>query len=536
MLSFLRYLVRGFKWGLLLTILVGVLGIAATLLFIYFSKAVIDIVTHTQEGSAMLYAILMVSMLAAGALLRLAGIYLTNQTAARMGNAIRSRIFGHLLYTRWQSLAQVHSGDMLTRIIKDTDDVVALLTNSIPMAVLAMLQLLASLVMMYIYSPMLAILLGVGMPLVVAFGRVFYRRMLGFSREIKGIESRINVHMQEALGNQAVIRTFERQESEIAELEIEQGKLYKIIRRRVGLTMYGNLMSSAAFSGGYAVAFLWSAYGLLQGTIQFGTMTTFLQLVARIQRPIADLLTLVPSMISAKASIDRLVHVLAFQTEHIERKAQLTGAISLEAREMTFGYEDGERNVFEGFNLKADPGSMIAIMGPTGAGKTTLIRLMLGLLYPTAGRLELRDATHAVPISEATRQHFVYVPQGNTLHSGTIRDNLLVGDSTADDRKLRQVLHIADADFVLDLPGGLGYVLGEKGSGVSEGQAQRIAIARSLLRPGRILLLDEATSALDSETERTILTNLRTHIGGRIILFITHHDEVARACDQVIRI
>lgn len=536
MLSFIRYLVRGFKWWLLLMLIVGILSIVATLMFIYFSKAVVDIVTDEQEGSAVTYAILMASMLAVSALLRLASIYLTNHTAVRMGNVIRSRIFGHLLYTRWQSLSQLHSGDMLTRIIRDTDDVVTLLTGSIPTALLAALQLLGALIMMYVYSPTLALMLGVGMPLMVGFGRVFYRRMIRFSREVKAIESRISVHMQEALGNQAVIRTFERQEREIEALEMEQRKLYNVVRRRVGLTMYGNLMSSAAFSGGYVVAFLWSAYGLLHGTIQFGTMTTFLQLVARIQRPMVELLGLVPGMISARAAIDRLVHVLEYQTERLDGHGQLTGELTLEVRQMSFAYADGSSNVFDRFDLVAKPGSMVAIMGPTGAGKTTLIRLLLGLLAPTAGVLQLRSALCALPVSEATRRHFVYVPQGNTLYSGSIRDNLLVGDPSADDRKLRHVLRIAAAEFVFDMPGGLDYVLGERGGGLSEGQAQRIAIARSLLRPGRVLLFDEATSALDSETERAILANLRQHINGRIILFITHHDEVARACDQVIRI
>ena len=179
---------------------------------------------------------------------------------------------------------------------------------------------------------------------------------------------------------------------------------------------------------------------------------------------------------------------------------------------------------------------MLAVMGTTGSGKTTLIRLLLGLVAPTEGHITLSTASQRQEVSEATRTNFVYVPQGNTLFSGTIRDNLLVGEAEADDKRLALVLKVAEADFVWSLPDGLDTQLGERGLGLSEGQAQRISIARSLLRPGRVLLLDEATSALDTETEARFLYNLKQHIDGRIVLFITHHEEVARHCDQVIRL
>lgn len=536
MLQFVRYLVRGYKWSLLLIFVVGVAQIASALVGIYLSKQIIDIATGYRDGSWHIYALVMAGMLALSAVLRLVSLSLTNRTAVRMGNAIRSKIFGHLLYTQWQSLKGVHSGDMLTRIIRDTDDVVALLTHSLPSALISGLQLLASLGMLYYYAPLLALVLGLGMPLVLIFGKVFYRRMVAFSREIKGIDSRITAHMQEALSNQAVIRSFERQAQQITELELAQTQLYQAIRKRVGLTMYGNLMTHAAFSGGYFVAFVWGAWGLMRGTIVFGTMTTFLQLVTRIQRPMNDLLSIIPSIIATRVSIDRLVDVLAFQTERLEQSRPLSGHVALEIEEMSFRYDKDAPKLFEHFALVAQPNSMIAIMGQTGSGKTTLIRLLLGLIQPSSGVIVLRSGNERIAVSEATRSNFVYVPQGNSLVSGTIRDNLLVGDDRADDHRLAEVLRMASADFVFDLPNGLDTELSERGVGLSEGQAQRIAIARALLRPGRILLLDEATSALDIDTERAFLGQLRQHLDGRIVLFITHHAEVAEACDQVVRL
>lgn len=250
----------------------------------------------------------------------------------------------------------------------------------------------------------------------------------------------------------------------------------------------------------------------------------------------SDLMGLVPGLIASKASIDRLINLLEYQTERQTRHETLAGSVKLSVEDISFRYDEESPYLFQNFSLQFSSGQMVAVMGQTGAGKTTLLRLLLGLVHPERGSITLDNGTHKQTISELTRGNFVYVPQGNSLFSGTIRENLLVGNITADDRRLRQVLAVASADFVWNLPEGLDTVLGEKGVGLSEGQAQRIAIARSLLRPGRILLLDEATSALDQETERRFLANLRKHLGERIVIFITHHPEVAEACDQTIRI
>lgn len=266
-------------------------------------------------------------------------------------------------------------------------------------------------------------------------------------------------------------------------------------------------------------------------------MTSFLQLVARIQRPMSDTMSLVPSIISSKASIDRLVNLLEYQTEGFTVKGSImSGHITLKAKDITFRYDDESPNIYEGFNLNVQSGEMIAIMGRTGMGKTTLLRLLLGLIKPQMGLITISNEEQTLNVSESTRSNFIYVPQGNSLLSGSIRDNLLIGDPLADERQLRKILHIAMADFVWELPNGLDTILGEKGLGLSEGQAQRIAIARSLLRPGRIFLFDEATSALDTDTERKLLQNIRHSLSDRMVLFITHNTDVAEACDKVIRI
>ena len=537
MLALLLYLLRGYKWQILLIISVGFLSISLSLGSVLVGKEIIDIVTGVTRGNLIWLSIAFMALLGGVALLRLLSISLTNKTIVRMGNAIRMKVFSHLLYTRWQSLKEMHNADVLTRIIKDTDDVVQLLAVSLPNFIVNTTQLVASLVLLYIFDATLALMLGVGMPLILIGSRAFYRKMVAFTAEIKRTESDINTLMLETLSNQTIIRTFERQEQEINKLGLIQGKLYQQVSRRIGLTIYGNVMANAAFSGGYAVAFLWSAWGILRGMITFGTMTSFLQLVTRIQKPLSELMSLVPSMISAKAGLDRLVNLLEFQREGYDTPSHiLQGSISLKVDTISFRYDEQSPYIYKDFSFSVRSGQMIAIMGETGSGKTTLLRLLLGLIKPDSGRISIQNLEHGLTVGESTRNNFVYVPQGNSLLSGTIRENLLVGDSLADERKLRQVLKIAAADFVWELPDGLDTVVGEQGQGLSEGQAQRIAIARSLLRPGKIMLFDEATSALDGGTEALFLENIRRYLKDRIILFITHNEEVAEVCDEIIHI
>ncbi len=538
MLSFIRYLIRGYKWSLIGVILLGFAMISCSLLFVYLSKCVIDIAVGVRYGDIYFYIIMLILSVVAQTIFRLANISLTNFVAVRMGNTIRLRIFSHLLYVRWQMLKTMHSGDMLTRLMKDTDSVVLLLTRSVPSGIISTTQLVASLGLLYYFSPTLAIMLGIGMPLLLAFSKVFYKKMLTYSEWIKKTESKIYSQMQESLGNQEVIRTFERQEVEANRLHLIQVQLYNTIRKRVGLTVFANLIAQAAFSGGYMIAFLWSVYGLKRQTITFGTMTSFLQLVVRIQRPMSDLMSIVPSIISSKASLDRLVDLLAYKTEARSKKQILTDIDCLKADSISFKYEDGDEWIYKDFSFNLQTGKMVALMGETGAGKTTLLKLLLGLHKITNGTLYLtqKGKKDCLTISEQTRSNFVYVPQGNSLFSGTIRDNLLVGNIDASEQDLEKVLSVAVADFVWELPNGLDTVLGEKGNGLSEGQAQRIAIARSLLRPGKILLLDEATSALDEGTQRIFIQKLRQHIEERIVLFITHHSEVASLCDEIVHL
>ena len=532
-LQFIRFTTKGFRSKIGLITLISLAEVIFSLAFVWFSKTIIDIATGDREGNLLYYSILLILIVVLQILLRLWDIKLRRMTEVKLGNSIRYNVFSRLLYSRWQELSSVHSGDMLTRIIKDTDDVVNVIVTSFPLSIAAVTQFAGALVILFILDPMLALILGIGIPLLSFFARMYYSKMRKYTIEVKENESMITSMVEESLMKQIVIRTFERQESELSRLEKLQTDLHDSVEKRTKVSVFANLIMGATFNGGYITAFIWSAYGLAAKTITFGTVTAYLQLVNRIQRPLFDLIRLLPSIVSAKTAIERLVFLTGFEMESNEEKILLEGSVTLKLKDIRFAYSDESQPLFSDFSMEVKPGTMVAVMGETGVGKTTLLRLLLALVKPDSGSITIEDETQSAEVSERTRSNFVYVPQGNSLFSGTIKENLLLGNSEAEEAELQKVLSIASAQFVYDLPEGLNTKLGENGSGVSEGQAQRIAIARSLLRPGKILLLDEATSALDPETERSFLINLKKEIGNRTVIFITHQPEVARFCDYM---
>ena len=285
------------------------------------------------------------------------------------------------------------------------------------------------------------------------------------------------------------------------------------------------------FQAGHAAAFIWGVYGILHGTVTFGTMTAFLQLVGQVQRPIAEFGRQVPALITSLTSVERIMELLELEGEPLENPVMLEGAPEVLVSNVTYSYPGVTEPVLKDFSCTFPGGSMSAIAGPTGIGKSTLIRLVLGLLKPNDGEITIGG----VPAGSALRGNFMYIPQGNSLLSGTIRSNLQLAAPKATEEQMRSALETAMAQFVFDLPEGLDTPCGEVGSGLSEGQAQRIAIARALLRPGGILILDESTSALDPKTEQKLLQNLHSsYYGKKTILFISHREAVTQYADQII--
>ena len=351
-------------------LLIGLAEVAFSLAFVWFSKAIIDIATGDREGHLAHYAILLVVLIILQILFRLWDIRLRRMTEVRLGNSIRHSIFSRLLYSRWQELSSMHSGDMLTRVIKDTDDVINVLVTALPLAIVATTQFAGALVILYILDPALAVILGVAMPVLALFSKLYYNRMRKYTLEVKESESMITSLMEESLLNQVVIRTFEQQENELNRLNRLQSKLHGSVHKRTNVSIFANMAMGVTFNGGYITAFLWSAYGLANHTVTFGAVTAYLQLVNRIQRPLFDLIRLLPSIVSAKAAIERLISLTGFKLENTDERILLEGEVTLEIKNVTFAYSPGSKPVLSDFSMEVKPGTMVAVTGETGVGKT----------------------------------------------------------------------------------------------------------------------------------------------------------------------
>jgi ABC-type multidrug transport system fused ATPase/permease subunit len=387
------------------------------------------------------------------------------------------------------------------------------------------IQLCGAFLLMRWFDARLAWALILLTPLAIIFGKLIARRLRQMTLDIRQDESRIQMQVQEGMENNAVLRSLGSEQWVTERLDTMQQRLRGNVMRRMRFTVVMRLVLGCAFGLGYLLAFVWGGLGLRNGTITFGVMTSFLQLVGMIQHPILNLLNMIPGVIHTTASIDRLEELeLAAANEGGRLKQPASaedGTVCFD--DVSFRYAKGDREILSHFSHVFPTGSKTAIMGETGIGKTTLFRMILGFIEPKGGSI-------------AVGGDCCFVPQGNTLMSGTIRYNLQLAKPDATDDELKAVLHTACADFVMDLPAALDTELGERGGGLSEGQAQRIAIARGLLREGSLLLLDEISSSLDEPTERELYRRLFDAFPKKTMIFITHRSSVTALCDETILI
>ena len=518
----------GIRWNTLVRIVTGIGQVVLGLTMVWLSKRFIDETIRTGSADDVLQMVTwLVLTVVGGVVLRQVGYWLTTTAGIRQTNALRLRIFSSLFRCQLFTGQELHSGDVTSRLAKDIEQVCTVCTDTLPQMAITMIQLCGAFLLMRWFDARLAWALLLLTPLAIVFGKLIARRLRQMTLDIRQDESRIQMQVQEGMEYNAVLRSLGSEQWVTDRLDTMQQRLRGNVMRRTRFTVVTRLIMGCVFGLGYLMAFVWGGIGLRNGTITFGVMTSFLQLVGMIQHPILQLLNMVPGMIHSTASIDRL--------EELEGSAEARKPGGTEARksrgtetrgsirikDLTFRYADGDCDVISHFTHDFKPGSKTAIMGETGIGKTTMFRLLLGLIEPTNGTV-------------AVGGELCFVPQGNTLMSGTIRYNLQLAKPDAGDDELREVLHTACADFVSDLPEGLDTELGEHGSGLSEGQSQRIAIARGLLHGGDIFLLDEISSALDEKTEQVLYRRLFDRYPDKTVLFITHRTMVSEYCDDII--
>jgi ABC-type multidrug transport system fused ATPase/permease subunit len=548
MINYLFWLGRntkGIRSDMLFRIAAGIGRVSLGLLMVWLCKRFIDVtIRQGTTEDIILMIIALVAVVIGGIICRQSYYYLGVKDRAKQTTSIRLRIFSHLFRRQMFEQKELHSGDVTSRLEKDIDVVSDATTSLFPDMTVTLIQLVGAFLLMQSMDTRLAWALLLLTPMFLIVGKLIGRKMRMMTLDIRKQESVIQMLVQETMEHNAVLRSLESGDWITNRLDDMQQDLRGKISRRARFTVISRLLIGSSFSLGYILAFIWGAMQLRNGVITFGVMTSFLQLVSQIQNPILQMLNMVPQFIQASASIDRLTeleHVAVedalTQSEEADwAREPSTDPLGVKVEDVSFKYADGDREILTDFSFDFKPGSKTALMGHTGAGKTTLFRLLLALTKPNKGALTIYDSRGQQAISEQTRSHFVFVPQGNTLMSGTIRYNLLLARPDATDEALKDVLHTAMADFVLDLPDGLDTECGERGSGLSEGQAQRIAIARGLLRPGGILLLDEISASLDEATERELYRRLFAKYPGKTMIFITHRPVVCELCNEVIKL
>ena len=524
---------QGYRVPILASILAGTTRIGISLTFVWQCKHLIDIATHQADGNIAIGLASMTGCIVLQLLLSSLVNRLYAHTEISLRNRLRQNLFEHILKSHWSGRETFHSGDMLNRMEEDVRTVTDLLAGSIPSAGITLFQLAGAALFLFCLDHRMAVVILLIIPLSLLFSNLYMTRMRHLTREIRATDSRLQSHLQENLQHRTLISTLEYTSMAADMISTLQSGLKRLVMRRNSFSIFSGLMVQAGFALGYLTAFAWGIYGLDTGTVTFGTLTAFLQLVAQVQRPVVELARQIPAFISALTSVERIDELTSLPLEEQGEPLILKGKVGIRLENVTFAYPDGKRKVIEHFTHDFEPGSLTAVLGETGSGKSTMVRLMLALLRPDGGNITLYDERQSLPASPLTRRNFVYVPQGNTLVSGTLRDNLLLGNPEATDAQMWKALHMAAADFVHELPQGLGTPCGEMGTGLSEGQAQRIAIARGLLRPGNIVLLDEPTSSLDSDTEQTLLERLSHTIQGKTLIIITHQMQTARLCDKI---
>ena len=522
--------------------IIGILGLVGTVMGLgssVASKYLIDAVTGYGSEFLVRSAIVMGLMMLGGLVFQGISNRVSAKIHVRVRNEMQHNTYTRILRAGWEALEPYRSGDLLNRLNADVGTVSDGVINMLPAFVTSLTKFLGAFCIILYYDPVMAVIALLGVPVMLPLSRILMRKMRHHNLEMKELSGEVMSFQEDSFRNLTSIKAFSltnRFESAMQNLQGSYQNAYLSynafhISSSSFLSLVGMLVTASCFA--------WGVYQLWNGSITYGSMTLFLQLASTLRGSFSALVSLAQQIISMTTSAGRIIAVeeLPEETMTVPEGLDREDALDIVLHQVSFRYQDGDI-LLEPFNLTARHGDIVALIGPSGEGKTTLLRLLLGLVEPTEGTIRLVGNTgKKYPISAGTRNAFAYVPQGNSVFSGTIAENLRLVAPEATDRQLRHVLKIACAwDFVKQFPDGLEHRLGSGGRGISEGQAQRLAIARALLRNAPILLLDEATSGLDVATEQQLLKNLRQCGILHTCILVTHRPESARFCSRTYEI
>lgn len=535
-----------YKWGVVFYIFLGILGTILGLISSVFSKNLIDAVTgHDSENIGVIIATI-IGMGLGSIILEAVTGRISAKINIKVGNEIRADIYDKIINTDWESMSSFHSGDLLTRLTGDATTVADSVLGWIPNLITKLVQFICIFAVIMYYDPTMAVLSLLSAPITILVSKSLMLKMRKFNKASREISSEMMAFNEETFQNLQSIKAFNLINVFSNRLRGVQEKAKKVGLEYNKFSIYTYCFMSVVGMIVYYSCFGWGVYRLWTGHITYGTMTLFLQLSSKLSSSFSDLINVVPSAIGATTAAGRIMEVVELPRENIKDDSIVDtmctnlddNGISVRVEDGYFKYLNSEKVVLDNANIEANPSEIIALVGPSGEGKSTMMRILLGLTNLKRGKATLKDESGLnCHISASSRKLMAYVPQEKTMFSGTIAENMRMVKADATDEEIINALKDACAyDFVEKLPEGIYSSIGERGLGFSEGQNQRLSIARALLRNSPILLLDEATSALDVDTERRVLKNIMESNKKRTCIVTTHRPSVLNMCDRVYRI
>ena len=526
---------RGNRLQAILNASIGLLDVAVSLAQVWAVKNAIDVAAGTIDGNIYVAVAIFGILILASFALSISAVWVRNILGIKAQNQMQRQLLDRMLRAEWHGKESRHSGDVLNRLETDVNVVVDFLAETIPNTLSVLALFIGAFWYLFSMDAMLAIVTIAIIPLFILLSKLYVRQMRNLTRTVRNSDSKVQSVLQETIQNRMLIKTLESGDAMVGKLAGTQQELRQNVVRKTTFSVFSNLILNVGFAAGYLVAFLWAAIRLSQHTLTFGGMTAFLQLVNKIQGPARNLTKLVPAFVSVLTAAERLMELEEDPMEEQGDSIPMEAPCGIRFDNVSYAYDNEEQLTINSLSFDFKPGSCTALLGETGAGKTTIVRMILALLRPKSGAITIYNNKVEEQLSPLLRCNLVYVPQGNTLMSGTIRDNLLLGKPDATEEEMKKALKKSCAEFVMQLPDGIDTICTEKGGGLSEGQAQRIAIARALLRNRPIMIFDESTSALDPETERQLLANILSK-KDKTIIFVTHRPAVVEYCDQTLKI
>ncbi len=537
--------IKKYKLYIFIYILMNIVGTAMSLGSSVSVKYLIDAVVSRLDSVIFKYAAGVIGLAVLNIILRSISSWIAAQIGTKTNNEIRAEVYKHMISANWQDINKYHSGDLINRIEGDVSTVSNGVINFIPSFITNLLQFLGSLAIVLYYDKTMAVLSLMSAPLLVLSSSYLIKKIRAYNLEGRKINGDVLAYSSESMQNIQVIKSFD-----LTKRYIENfAKLLDNFREvRLKYQKFSILISLVLSLIGLVVSYScygWGVYRLWKGAITYGTMTLFLQLSGRLTSSFGALASMASQAVSIATSAGRVMEITAFEKELDADKekaleimeASQSNGVSVYADNLGFRYSDGDFDVLNNASFYANPGETIALVGPSGEGKSTMLKLLLGIMKPTNGRLYLKNGDKEIDVSDSTRRFYSYVPQEFGIFTGTIAENLQLAKADATEEEMIEALKSADIyDFVQTLPEGIYSKITENAANISKGQAQRIIIARALLKNSQIMLMDEATSALDLETEKIVLENIMKTDKNKVCIITTHRESMLKYCDRVYRI